>query len=283
MKHNTAILIGSTGFIGKSIVKNFNKKLIKFNSKNLNLLKKSSINKHAKKFKNSTIIYAAGIKRTRGDTFQNFNKNIFIFNNLFSFFFKNRPKKIIFLSSAEVYGKYKGKKKINEKTPINPFTLYSLSKIIQEKTIKFFSDKVGYEYIILRLPGIYGRDKEEQSIVSKIVAAIIKKKTFKLNTSGNELRDYIYVNDVGKIVFELSKKKIRNLTINLATGKSLKITEIIKIIQMKLKKNIQLQKTNFKDKIEYDLIYKNNLLKSLLPNFRFKYLKDFDFKKEFST
>ena len=62
-----------------------------------------------------------------------------------------------------------------------------------------------------------------------------------------------------------------------------KITEIIKIIQMKLKKNIQLQKTNFKNKIEYDLIYKNNLLKSLLPNFRFKYLKDFDFKKEFST
>ena len=106
------ILIGSTGFIGRSIQNNFKKKLIKFNSKNFNLNNLSKIKKHAKKFKNSTIIYAAGLKRTRGDNFKNFYTNLNLFNNLFEFFFENTPKKIIFLSSAEVYGHYKGKKEL---------------------------------------------------------------------------------------------------------------------------------------------------------------------------
>ena len=94
------ILIGSTGFIGKSIFNNLGKKVVSYSSKSLNLLKKKCIKKKSKSFKNSTIIYAAGIKRTRGDSSENFFKNLVLFSNLFSFFFKNKPKKIIFLSSA---------------------------------------------------------------------------------------------------------------------------------------------------------------------------------------
>ncbi len=275
------ILIGSTGFIGKSIVKNFKGKITKFNSKNLDLSNKATIERKAKNFKNSTIIYAAGLKRTRGDTFENFNKNLILFNNLFSCFAKNKPKKIIFLSSAEVYGYYKGKKKIDESSMLRPVTIYSMAKIIQEKIIKFFASRLGYQYLILRIPGVYGKDSENQSIVSKLVAALNKNYSFKLTTSGNELRDYIYVDDIGKIIFKLSKLRLKNLTINLSTGKSFKILEIIKFIENNFKKKIYFHKKRFTKKNEYNLIYNNSLLKRYIPNYNFQLLDSFDYKGEF--
>ena len=276
------ILIGCTGFIGKSIIHNLGKKVISYSSKNLNLLKKKNIKKKAKKFKNSIIIYAAGIKRTRGDTSKNFFKNLVLFNNLFSFFFKNKPKKVIFLSSAEVYGNYNKKKKIDEKTALDPVTQYSMAKIIQEKTIKFFSTKLGYEYIILRIPGVYGFDKENQNIISKLILSLSKKNTFIFNTTGNELRDYIFVNDIGKFISYIIKKNIKNLTINLATGKSYKIRNIVKMIEKNYKKKLSI-KHNLKNySNEYSLSFNNSLIKKKLPNFNLTNLNEFDFKKEFS-
>ena len=276
------ILIGCTGFIGKSIFNNFGNKLVSYSSKNLNLLKKKSIKKKSKNFKNSTIIYAAGIKRTRGDNSENFFKNLVLFNNLFSFFFKNKPKKIIFLSSAEVYGYYNGKKKISEKTTLEPVTQYSMSKIIQEETIKFFSKKLGYEYIILRIPGVYGFDEENQNIISKLILSLNKGKIFKLNTSGNELRDYVYVNDIGKFLSYVIKKNIKNLTINFATGKSHKIKNIIKMIEKNYNKKLNI-KHSFKKKFyEYSLSFNNKLIRKKISNFNFTSLNNFDFKEEFS-
>lgn len=279
--NNRIILIGSTGFLGKNIANNFKKNLVKFNSKNLNLKKIHNIKKVATKFKNSTIIYAAGMKRTRGDNFQNFNLNLKLFNNLFGFFFENKPKKLIFLSSAEVYGFYKGKKKINENTNLKPATMYSKSKMIQENIIKFFAPKIGYNYIILRLPGVYGKDIENQNIISKLVGALNKKKYFELKTSGNELRDYIYVNDVAKIIYKLTKKKLNNLILNLATGKSFKILQIIKYIEKNFKKKINIKKIINKKNEEYNLKYSNNRFNKILPNYNFQCLDKFDFKKEF--
>jgi len=275
------ILIGSTGFIGKSISRNFKRKLIKYNSKNLNLLKRSDIQKHAKKFQSSTIIYAAGLKRTRGDNFKNFKTNLNLFNNLFQFFLKNTPKKIVFLSSAEVYGYYKGKKKISEKTKINPMTNYSMAKVLQENIIKFFASKLGFKYLILRIPGVYGSDPENQSIICKMVAAKNKKKFFQLNTSGSELRDYVYVDDLGKIISSLSIKNLNNNIINISSGKSFKIKDIICYIEKSLKKKIYFKKVNSIKKNEYNLVYNNKKLKKYLPNFKFKYLNSFNFKQEF--
>ena len=90
------ILIGCTGFIGKSIFNNLGKKVVSYSSKNLNLLKKKCIKKKSRNFKNSTIIYAAGIKRTRGDSSENFFRNLVLFSNLFSFFLKIGLKKSFF-------------------------------------------------------------------------------------------------------------------------------------------------------------------------------------------
>ena len=59
-----------------------------------------------------------------------------------------------------------------------------------------------------------------------MISAKNKSKFFKLNTSGNELRDYVYVNDIGKIITRLTIKNTKNSIVNISSGKSFKINEI---------------------------------------------------------
>ena len=98
---NKVILVGFSGFIGSKIKKEFSKEnILCFNSKNLDLKNKAKIKKTAYKFNNSILIYAAGKKRTYGDTFDNFQNNINFFFNILSYFLIFKPKKVIFLSSV---------------------------------------------------------------------------------------------------------------------------------------------------------------------------------------
>ena len=280
---NKVILVGFTGFIGSRIKKEFSKEnILCFNSKNLDLKNKAVIKKKVYKFKNSILIYAAGKKRTYGDTFDNFQNNINFFFNILSFFLAFKPKRVIFLSSVEVYGEYKGNKKINEITKTNPKTLYSQAKLIQEETLKYFSKLYKFEYLILRIPGVYGKDNENSNIISKLVLASNKKYPFKKFTSGNEFRDYVYVNDVARSIYDLVKYKVKNLTINLITGKSYKINKIILFIKKNLNKKLYIKKSKSKDtNVHYNLHFDNKLIRKKIPSFKFCKLEEFDFKKEF--
>lgn len=280
---NKVILVGFSGFIGSKIKKKFSKEnILCFNSKNLDLKNKAKIKKTAYKFNNSILIYAAGKKRTYGDTFDNFQNNINFFFNILSYFLIFKPKKVIFLSSVEVYGEYKGYKKISEITKTNPKTLYSQAKLIQEEALKYFAKLYKFEYLIVRIPGVYGKDKKNSNIISKLILSSNKKYPFKKFTSGNEFRDYIYVNDVARFVYDLVKYKVKNLTINLATGKSYKINKIIILITKNLKRKLHIKKNKANNiSTQYNLHFDNKLIKKKIPSFKFTQLEKFDFKKEF--
>ena len=280
---NKVILVGFTGFIGSRIKKEFSREnILCFNSKNLDLKNKVGIKKKAYKFNNSILIYAAGKKRTYGDTFDNFQNNINFFFNILGFFLVFKPKRVIFLSSVEVYGEYKENKKISEITKTNPKTLYSQAKLIQEEALKYFSKLYKFEYLILRMPGVYGKDNKNSNVISKLVMSSNKKYPFKKFTNGNEYRDYVYVNDVARFIYNLVKYKIKNLTINFVTGKSYKINEIILLIKKNLNKKLYINRRKENSlNTQYNLHFDNELIRKKIFNFKFSKLSEFDFKKEF--
>ena len=97
----SCLIIGSTGFIGSSIVRdNFFRKrynLIKYNRKNLNHFKKEKITKSLKKqMKDSIIIFTAGKHRLYGDSKMIKNHNIRILGDFVSSLKNLNPKKFFF-------------------------------------------------------------------------------------------------------------------------------------------------------------------------------------------
>ena len=107
-----------------------------------------------------------------------------------------------------------------------------------------------------------------------LVVLLIKSNNKKINLydGGEVIRDYVYVNDIVKIIKICIDKKISD-TFNFSTGKSYKIKEIIDIIQKKFNKKAQL--TNIKtNHIQFDLKFdvKGNS-KNYFPKFKVTNLK----------
>lgn len=126
-------------------------------------------------------------------------------------------KKIIFASSAAVYGE--SDDKITEDSPKNPVCVYGRSKLMCEKIIEDFYSAYGIEYTILRLFNLSGLDKNVPFEIRQIMHLIDVANEIKighkeyLNVFGDNyptpdgtcLRDYVHVMDVAEAVILSTK------------------------------------------------------------------------------
>ena len=202
------IVTGGAGYIGSHVCKElkkneFNqiliddlsggyKKFVKWGPlevANINSYKK--INYILKKYKPKGIIHLAG-KISVEDSFLNPNK--YYYNNLdgsLNLIYcmqKNNIKKIIFSSSAAVYGKTKSSK-IKENTNKMPISPYAHSKLIIEKTLEKYKKFHNFSFISLRYFNVAGADKNleigeahfpETHLIPLTFDAFYKKKIFKV-------------------------------------------------------------------------------------------------------
>ncbi|MBG9941037.1 NAD-dependent epimerase/dehydratase family protein [Brevibacillus formosus] len=111
---------------------------------------------------------------------------------------KNKVQKIIYSSSAAVYGnpKYFG---IDEKHSINPLSHYGISKYASELYVKLYSNLANLDYTILRYANVYGMRQEpygEGGVVSIFINKILQDQSPVIFGNGNQTRDFIYVKDV---------------------------------------------------------------------------------------
>ena len=262
------ILIGASGFAGTNIAKQLLKNKIKFyapKKKNINLLKLKSISKFGKIFKNSIIIFCAGKHRFYGDNYDLQNKNTKMIENLFKVLKNNIPKKIIFFSSVEVYGLKVSKNRINEKSKTKPLNNYAKCKLEQEKIIINNAKKMKFKFYIMRITGFYNK-KDPYSVISKFYK-ISKKNQIIWHSSGNELRDYIHVDDLSKIIVRFVKFNYKVGFYNIVSGKSQKLKNIFfKILSsLKIKKKIKF----YPNKKEFNMRFDNSKLIKVIGNFKF--------------
>lgn len=269
MKIDNIVIIGSSGFVGSNLIKKIkNHHLKKINSKNLDLLdKKKTLKKLPKILKNSKIIFSAGKHRKYGDTIALKKKNLTIFKNFIDSCSINIPERIIFLSTVEVYGSM-NKKKINENTKLNPANNYANGKIIQENKLVQFCKKKNIKYYILRLPGFYGK-KDFSSVIQKIILKIKSENKFNWDTNGNELRDYIYIEDLVLIIKKfVFNSRLESGVYNVASGKSYSIRYFVNIASKLLKNR---KKMNYnKSKKGFDLKFDTKKLKLVTKKFSFR-------------
>ena len=103
------IVIGDTGFIGKTICEEIRRsgefELSGISTKDIDLTSEQSPRVLSECFSPSCIlIMCAGVKKQLGDNLTTFEKNLAIINNFSRAISINPPRKVIFLSSASIYG-----------------------------------------------------------------------------------------------------------------------------------------------------------------------------------
>jgi len=143
---------------------------------------------------------------------------------------QNKIKKIIFASSAAVYGDCKDNP-INEKSDVHPLSPYGQSKLDAEKIIQNTCEQNNINYVILRMFNVYGRGQNDQyaGVITKFLQNILQKKPIVIYGDGKQTRDFVSVYDVVE-AFECALNSNKNGTYNIANGRSLSIDELAKII-----------------------------------------------------
>ena len=127
--------------------------------------------------------------------------------------------KVIYTSSASVYGNNILCKESDELKPMN---LHASLKVSNEKLIEKYCVDNNIDYSIARIFNMYGGD-DKFSVISKIINAHIKKQKMTIVNNGNAIRDFIHIDDVVSIYLNLlDSKDIKILNIGTGVGNSIK-------------------------------------------------------------
>ena len=154
---------------------------------------------------------------------------------------KNQIKKIIASSSAAVYGESKVDVKLTEKSKIKPISAYGESKVRMENEIKKKSENQNIEYVILRFFNIFGKNQspEYAGVITKFIKKIEMDKPLEIFGDGMQVRDFVSVNDVVNSIYH-SIENGKNQTYNIASGNSITIKQLAKLMIHLSKKDIKI-------------------------------------------
>ena len=170
---------------------------------------------------------------------------------------KNNLKKIIFSSTASVYGNPKSLK-VSENDQLNPLNPYAETKLNFENYLKNQSKTNNIQYVILRYFNVAGADEKLRSgLISKYSTHLIKiasevavGKKSELIINGNDydtpdgtpVRDYIHVSDLADIHLVSAEYLFKNNQsdiFNCGYGKGFSVKEVIKTYNKFLEKKIK--------------------------------------------
>jgi len=173
--------------------------------------------------------------------------------------FKNDLNKVIFSSTAAVYGNPK-KDKVIESDELNPLNPYANSKLMLENYLTNKSKNSNVKHIILRYFNVAGADEKMRTgLMSnfsthliKIASEVATKKRNKLvingdnyNTpDGTPIRDYIHVSDLADIhlkSLEYLLKNNKSEIFNCGYGKGYSIKEVINCLNNLIETNIKVK------------------------------------------
>lgn len=238
LKNKRILVTGGGGFIGSSMVKFLVEKGLKVRA--FDLSEQLSINplpKDAEVYKGSVldvndlmnamrgcdfVIHLAaklGVKRTEDHRLDCLNINIQGTVNVLEACVRDNIEKIVFASSSEVYGDQK-RIPITEKNPLNPKSIYAITKIVGEEYLKAYNQRYGLGYSIIRFFNVYGPGQVAEFVIPRFILNILKNRPPTIYSDGNQVRAFCYINDAVKGAYlALSNDKANSQIFNIGNDK----------------------------------------------------------------
>jgi nucleoside-diphosphate-sugar epimerase len=241
------IITGASGFIGGSLCDIYHKNGINIlgltiDTPNCSIYqfpykiieyKPNVITKLIKEFNPEIIIHAAGsssVQLSLSEPNLNFSSQVILLNNLLEGVrISNSNLKVIFLSSAAVYGN-PNELPIKEETILKPISPYGYDKLICEILLEKYSNNFKIPATIVRLFSVFG-EKQKRLLIWEIYKQIKLGNIIELRGSGNESRDYLHIEDIANSLLHIILKDNCHFNVyNLANGEEIFIKDIVRNI-----------------------------------------------------
>lgn len=281
------LVTGGSGLVGHALQK-INPDAVYISSKDYDLIRETQVKKMFEKHKPSEVIHLAA---KVGGILENINnpadfayQNIMMNSNIIHHAYKYKVKKLIATLSNCAYPNVSKKYPMTEDQlhydlPAPTNLAYGYSKRLMDIQIKAYRKQYNCKFSSVIPCSIYGPYDKFGENESHFLAALIKKiynanknnqKSIKLMGTGKPLRQYIYSEDLAKILLILLKKYDDDEPVNIAPKENLSIKKIAETA-VKVTNSTNL-KIDF-DKTSPDGQYRKDLGSDKL----FNVIKDFKF------
>jgi UDP-glucose 4-epimerase len=269
------VLLGHSGFLGQEIHRQFREQAPSIELQGLSTsfadLREST---QASRIKDclddhTALLVCSGMKKQLGDSLDLYEQNLKIAFNLCRILKERRVPRVVFLSTASVYGEDIANTAIDERTPVQTRTYYGLSKYCSELLFsQTLSGHTPNPLLTVRAPLIYGAgDRTKGYGPSGFVWAAHGDRRITLWGDGRERREFLYVKDFARAVCALTFLDHAGV-VNVVTGQSHTFEEAVTCVGRLVKAPLRID-TRERTKAQVDQAYDNGLLRRILPDFTF--------------
>lgn len=258
------LLTGSGGFIGRNLKVYLKDKYTLFcpRSYELDLTNEKAVAQYFTSHDIDFIIHCGTTGGVRGvqDSPETLDENIAMVNNILKY--KREDCRVILFGSGAMYDKSRNLHKVRE-TEIGkfiPYDLYGLSKMkIAEITEK------RNDLLCLNIFACYGYNEKESRFPSYAINQALRGQDIVINQ--NVVFDYLFVEDMQKIVEYFIKNIPQHKIINITPTQSISLLEIAEIVKDISGNNCKIEVKNPVMNNEYT--GDNSILLKEIPNFHF--------------
>jgi len=153
--------------------------------------------------------------------------------NLLEASVKHNVKRFILASSAAIYGE-QGALPIKEEVVPHPSSPYAVSKLAAEHYSRVYHGTYGLETVVFRYFNVYG-DRQAGGPYSAVITAFLNSFMGNgkpvIHGDGEQTRDFVNVKDVVDVNMLALEKDCAGEVFNVATGSSVEINRIFKVLQ----------------------------------------------------
>ncbi|QIW09656.1 NAD-dependent epimerase/dehydratase family protein [Francisella sp. LA112445] len=191
---------------------------------------------------------------------------------------KHKVRKLIYSSSASVYGDAV-EVPMKEDHPFNNKNFYGATKISGEAMCTAYHDRYGLEVIGLRYMNVYGPGQDQHAVYSGVVPIVLNKidrnEQPSVNGDGSQAYDFIYVEDVARCNIAAAESDTKFGYYNVGTEVQTSIRELCQVM-------LELKKSNLNIKyIPYSADDARQLVQNRIGS-REKAEKELNFKYKYS-
>lgn len=243
---------GHRGMVGSAIVRNLLSKdytnIIARGHEELDLASQIQVENFFTKEKPEIVVLAGakvgGIEANIKQPAEFIMQNLQIECNVIKSAYDNNSRKLVFLGSSCIYPK-NAKQPLKEEYLLSGYLEptnegYAIAKIAGLKLCEFYYKQYGAEFISVMPCNLYGPNDNFSPESSHVMAALIRKfheakaenKPFvEIWGSGNQYREFLYVDDMADAVVYLMENYSGDQFVNIGSGKDVTIRELAQLIK----------------------------------------------------
>ncbi len=142
---------------------------------------------------------------------------------------KNSKNKILFhhISTDEVYGSLGNDGLFNENTPYDPSSPYSASKASSDHLVRAWGRTYNLNYVITNCSNNYGPYQYPEKLIPVMILNALKLKPLPVYGDGNQIRDWLYVDDHVRALYKVIKSNQSNVTYNIGGNNEMTNLQVV--------------------------------------------------------